>query len=116
LRSDAESPVPLHHARDGAAAAPVLALGAPLGATLAIWEPLLEALGGRHGLLRFDHVIAAAEDPSTPPAHAEVIAAGITRARLEVLPDGAHLAVIERANEVVALIEQHLAAPRPQPS
>jgi 3-oxoadipate enol-lactonase len=55
-------------------------------------------------------VIAAAEDPSTPPPHGEVIAAAVAGARLEVLEHGAHLAVIERADEVVALIEDHLGA------
>ena len=54
-------------------------------------------------------VIAAAEDPATPPVHAEVIAAAVPGARLEVLAHGAHLAVIERADEVTALIEDHLA-------
>ena len=55
-------------------------------------------------------VIAAAEDPSTPPAHAEVIAAAVPGARLEVLARGAHLAVIERSGEVTALIREHLEA------
>jgi 3-oxoadipate enol-lactonase len=53
-------------------------------------------------------VIAAAEDPSTPPEHGEAITAAIPGARLEVLPHGAHLAVIERAAEVAALIDGHL--------
>jgi 3-oxoadipate enol-lactonase len=56
-------------------------------------------------------VIAAAEDPSTPPAHSDAIAAGIAGATLEVLPHGAHLAAIERADEVAALILRHLEAP-----
>jgi 3-oxoadipate enol-lactonase len=55
-------------------------------------------------------VIAAAEDPSTPPEHSATIAEGVPGARLEVLPHGAHLAVIERADEVGALIERHLEA------
>ena len=56
-------------------------------------------------------VIAAAEDPSTPPAHSEAIAAAVAGAELEVLPQGAHLAAIERADEVAALILRHLEAP-----
>jgi 3-oxoadipate enol-lactonase len=57
-------------------------------------------------------VIAAAEDPSTPPEHSASIAEGIRDARLEVLSRGAHLVAIERADEVTALIEQHLEALR----
>ena len=53
-------------------------------------------------------VIAAAEDPSTPPAHSELIAAAIPGARLEVLEHGAHLVAVERPDEVSALIERHL--------
>jgi 3-oxoadipate enol-lactonase len=53
-------------------------------------------------------VIAAAEDSSTPPEHAERIVAAIPGATLEVLPHGAHLAVIERADEVLPLLERHL--------
>jgi 3-oxoadipate enol-lactonase len=53
-------------------------------------------------------VIAAAEDPSTPPAHSELIAAAIPGARLEVLEHGAHLVAVERPEEVSALIERHL--------
>lgn len=55
-------------------------------------------------------VIAAAEDPSTPPEHSQLIADAIAGARLEVLAHGAHLAAIERADEVSALIERHLEA------
>ena len=54
-------------------------------------------------------VIAAAEDPSTPPAHSELIAAAIPGARLEVLEHGAHLVAVERPDEVSALIERYLA-------
>jgi 3-oxoadipate enol-lactonase len=53
-------------------------------------------------------VIAAAEDPSTPPAHSELIAGAIPGARLEVLEHGAHLVAVERPDEVSALIERHL--------
>jgi 3-oxoadipate enol-lactonase len=57
-------------------------------------------------------VVAAAEDPSTPPEHSATIAAGVRGARLEVLSHGAHLVAIERPDEVTALIEQHLEALR----
>ncbi len=53
--------------------------------------------------------VAAAEDPATGPAHAQTIAAGVAGARLEVLAHGAHLAAIERADEVAGLIERHMA-------
>lgn len=52
--------------------------------------------------------IGAADDTSTPPEHARAIAAGIAGARVEVLTHGAHLAPIECADEVCALIEGHL--------
>jgi pimeloyl-ACP methyl ester carboxylesterase len=41
-------------------------------------------------------VISAAEDPATPPAMGEVLAAGIPGARFEVLAHAAHLANAER--------------------
>jgi 3-oxoadipate enol-lactonase len=53
-------------------------------------------------------VIAAAADPATPPEHSRLIAAAIPGARLVVLERGAHLAAIECADEVAALIESHL--------
>ncbi|RKQ92173.1 3-oxoadipate enol-lactonase [Solirubrobacter pauli] len=54
-------------------------------------------------------VIAGAQDPATPPAeHAEVIAGAIPRARLEVLDPAAHLASVERADDVTRLIKEHL--------
>jgi 3-oxoadipate enol-lactonase len=53
-------------------------------------------------------VIAAAQDHAIPPEHSRVIAAAIAGAELEVLADGAHLAAIECAERVSALIEQHL--------
>lgn len=75
---------------------------------------VLERLDLREELARIAAptlVIAAADDPSTPPAHSQLIADAIAGARLEVLPHGAHLAAIERADEVSALIERHLEAP-----
>ena len=53
-------------------------------------------------------VLAAPEDHAIPPEHSRVIAAGVAGARLELLSGGAHLAAIERADEVAALIEGHL--------
>lgn len=51
--------------------------------------------------------IAGAQDPVTPPAHLEAIAARIPRARLEVLDGAAHLANVERAEGVNRLIREH---------
>jgi 3-oxoadipate enol-lactonase len=55
-------------------------------------------------------VIGATDDTSAPPAeHAEIIAAGIPGARLLVLDRAAHLANVERADAVTAVMEEHLA-------
>ncbi|MPY86239.1 MAG: alpha/beta fold hydrolase, partial [Actinophytocola sp.] len=54
-------------------------------------------------------VIAGAQDPATPPAHAELIAEAITGARLEVLDPAAHLANLEQAERFNALLLEHLA-------
>ncbi|SDY53256.1 3-oxoadipate enol-lactonase [Micromonospora pattaloongensis] len=53
-------------------------------------------------------VIAGADDPATPPAHAETIAAGIPDARVTVLTDAAHLANVEQSDRVTDLIITHL--------
>ncbi len=52
--------------------------------------------------------IGAAEDPAIPPEHSRLIAAGVRGGQLEVLSHGAHLAAIERVDEVTALIARHL--------
>ena len=53
-------------------------------------------------------VISAAEDPATPPAVGEVLAAGIPGARFEIIANAAHLANIEQAAEFNRLLEEHL--------
>jgi 3-oxoadipate enol-lactonase len=54
-------------------------------------------------------VIAGAQDPATPPdLDAKLIAESIRGARLEVLDPAAHLANVERAEEVTDLILDHL--------
>ena len=53
-------------------------------------------------------VVVGADDAATPLPHAERIAAGIPGARLEVVPDAAHLVNIEQAEAVNALIVEHL--------
>ena len=53
-------------------------------------------------------VVAGAEDPATPPEHAEAIAGGIPGARLLVLPDCAHLANVEQADRFNAVLLEEL--------
>ncbi|GAB7042845.1 MULTISPECIES: bifunctional 3-oxoadipate enol-lactonase/4-carboxymuconolactone decarboxylase PcaDC [Catenuloplanes] len=53
-------------------------------------------------------VIAGRDDPATPPPHGQLIADGIPGARLVVLPEAAHLANVERADAVTALLLDHL--------
>jgi 3-oxoadipate enol-lactonase len=53
-------------------------------------------------------VIAGADDPATPPAHGEAIAAGIPAARLEILADAAHLGTFEQADAANRLIVEAL--------
>lgn len=54
-------------------------------------------------------VIAGAEDPATPPEHAELLANGIPDAKLVVLPAAAHLANVEQAEAFATLVAEHLA-------
>ncbi len=53
-------------------------------------------------------VIVGAEDPATPPAHGERIAAAVPGARLAVVPGAAHLGNVERPTEFTGLIIDHL--------
>lgn len=55
-------------------------------------------------------VIAGAQDPATPPEHAERIVAGIPGSRLAVLDPAAHLANVEQPEAVTRLILEHLEA------
>jgi 3-oxoadipate enol-lactonase len=56
-------------------------------------------------------VLGARQDRALPPEHSEQIAAAIPRARLEILDPGAHLANVERAEEVTRLMLEHLDHP-----
>jgi 3-carboxy-cis,cis-muconate cycloisomerase/3-oxoadipate enol-lactonase len=56
-------------------------------------------------------VIAGADDPATPPPHAEAIVAAIGGARLEVVAGAAHLANIQQPQRVTRLLLDHLADP-----
>lgn len=53
-------------------------------------------------------VVAAPHDLATPVEQLEEVAAGIKGAQLTVLPDGAHLANVERADEVSGILLEHL--------
>jgi 3-oxoadipate enol-lactonase len=58
--------------------------------------------------------IAGADDPATPPEHAQAIVAGVLSggapARVEIVADAAHLAPVERPNEVGTLLLTHFTA------
>jgi 3-oxoadipate enol-lactonase len=54
-------------------------------------------------------VVAAAEDPSTPPHHGRLIADRIPDARFAVLPEAAHLANVEQVESFARLVAEHLA-------
>jgi 3-oxoadipate enol-lactonase len=53
-------------------------------------------------------VIAAAEDPATPPEHGERIAARVPGARFALVDDAAHLATVEQPAAMTELIAGHL--------
>ena len=53
-------------------------------------------------------VVSGADDPSTPPQHGELLAAGIADARHVVLPRARHLANVEGSEAVNALLLEHL--------
>ena len=57
-------------------------------------------------------VIGARQDPALAPEHCEAIAAAIPGARLEILDPAAHLANVERAEEVTRLLLEHLETDR----
>jgi 3-oxoadipate enol-lactonase/4-carboxymuconolactone decarboxylase len=53
-------------------------------------------------------VIAGADDPATPPDHGRRIAESIPGARLEIVPDAAHLGNVEQPEVFTGLILGHL--------
>jgi 3-oxoadipate enol-lactonase len=55
-------------------------------------------------------VVAASEDPATPPDHGRLVADTIPGARFELIEGGRHLACIERPDEFTPLILDHLEA------
>lgn len=61
-------------------------------------------------------VVAAELDPSTPPDDGRVLADGIPGARFVLIPGAAHLAPVERAEDVTAVLVEHLEATWPHAS
>jgi 3-oxoadipate enol-lactonase len=55
-------------------------------------------------------VVVGAEDPGTPPAASEVIAAAIPGARLEIIPSASHLSCIEQPEVFNRLVTNFLNA------
>jgi 3-oxoadipate enol-lactonase len=53
-------------------------------------------------------VVAAAQDPATPPEHGERIANAVPGARFAVIDDAAHLATVEQPGVITDLIVGHL--------
>jgi 3-oxoadipate enol-lactonase len=53
-------------------------------------------------------VIAAADDPATPPEHGDLIAAHVRDARLAIVEDARHLATVEQPRAMTELIAGHL--------
>jgi 3-oxoadipate enol-lactonase len=66
---------------------------------------LLDRLGGIRAPTL---VIAAAQDPATPPEHGERIASAVPGARLAVIDNAAHLATVEQPAVMTDLIAGHL--------
>ncbi|MEU1626082.1 3-oxoadipate enol-lactonase [Streptomyces sp. NPDC020096] len=52
-------------------------------------------------------VVAGAEDPSTPPADARALVAGIHDARLAVVPGASHLVPVEQPRAFIDLVVRH---------
>jgi 3-oxoadipate enol-lactonase/4-carboxymuconolactone decarboxylase len=74
---------------------------------LGAWD-FREQLGGvRASTL----VVAASEDPSTPPDHGRLLATRIPDARLHVIDGAAHLVNVERPAEFTDIVLEHLLGP-----
>jgi 3-oxoadipate enol-lactonase/4-carboxymuconolactone decarboxylase len=52
-------------------------------------------------------VVAGAQDPAAPPAHAEAMADAIVDARLEILAPAAHVPTFEQPGRIAALLLEH---------
>jgi 3-oxoadipate enol-lactonase len=68
----------------------------------------MDLLPQLHQIAAATLVISGRDDPSTPPEHGEKIAAAIPGARFELLDGAAHLANLERGDEIIRLYLEHL--------
>jgi 3-oxoadipate enol-lactonase len=75
----------------------------------------MDLLDGLPGITAATLVVAGAQDPATPPEHAEQIASKVPGATLEVVDPGAHVLSVERAAVVTRLIAEHLTDTTPGP-
>jgi 3-oxoadipate enol-lactonase/4-carboxymuconolactone decarboxylase len=69
---------------------------------IASWD----GLDGLHRIVAPTLVVAGEKDPAIPPLHAQVIAAGIARARLTLI-EAAHMPLVERPRELARLLLAH---------
>lgn len=79
-----------------------------VGCALAVRDADLRADGGR--ITAPVLVIVGDQDPATPPASAEALAAGITGARLEVIASASHIPCVEQPEALSRLILSFLEA------
>jgi pimeloyl-ACP methyl ester carboxylesterase len=85
-------------------------IGTPTEGYAGCCEAVRDAdLGGRLGAISASTlVIAGVDDPAAPPDQAELIRDSIPGASLEVVPDAAHLANVERPEAITQAILDHL--------
>jgi 3-oxoadipate enol-lactonase len=69
----------------------------------------MDLRAGLPGITTPTLVIGGAQDPAIPDGFQREIAAAVPGARLELLDPGAHLASVERADDVTRLIADHIA-------
>jgi 3-oxoadipate enol-lactonase len=103
FRSTAPEPEPVHRAREMILATPSEGYA---GCCEAIAE--MDQLESIADISAPTLVVAADQDPSTPPEHADAIAKRIPGASVVVLSDAAHLAVLERPDAFRAAVLDHL--------
>ena len=68
----------------------------------------MDLLDDLHTITAPTLVISGRQDPSTPPEHGQAIADRIRGARFEILDGAAHLANLERGDELMRLYLEHL--------
>jgi 3-oxoadipate enol-lactonase len=68
----------------------------------------MDLLDDLHRITARTLVISARQDPSTPPEHGKAIADRVPGARFEILDGAAHLANLERGDDIVRLYLEHL--------